>query len=998
MMYTTHQLTRFSLLASRLFLLAIVAAWPLCAIGNVVDVIESVEWEPPAVRGRTPEPFPTSRILASRLVVGGEYVVELDCTMQAGTVMEIRVDLSTESDDDNSYSPPLAAVVVTTSPYHDGETVETARLTFVVPPRTTYIVAGNESRDIAARWHAATESLRRLTPRLGVARDDATPKLVVSATNLTSTSTATPRRVRLMEAPPHAVPNTIPTAPQVSQRQYIAYLSDFALIARGDIESLFARLRRGRYDAAVVSVAHAGESLYPSRFWDFSTTGDVLALLSQLFARDGIGFIPMLDLATPLPPLEEMIARDPSLAPSVLLTNSTGEILRQQLPPKTRMPHYNILSPRVQDVVLAAIDELAQTVERSGQRSGVAVLLSGDGYAVLPDESWGCDAATISAFADVTGIVIDPSLTLKQRSEIVLTQNKEAWTKWRCDRVRDFYGRAAAVVASRVPTARLFLIGDEMLTGEVSQQSLTPSLPRRTTTQSAMRRVGFDFRDAWDPRIVLPRCVHSISPLAPLAESATQREVESDINSDTFFSTTTSSLFVHHATSPEASDNVPIAVVEFGVPAAARYARHLAVADVQDFLSGGDVFPPCFDRSLRNFLMEWQKLPRVAFTSLDPSPPQPLVFRTASVGGTTWAYAVNASSVPITAEVMLSAPAGKSLASDVTLSGGVTRLATAGAAATHSWRLALGPYSIRAVQLGDNVKVTEIVLEKLSQTTPAEATLKDRVTTMATLVRSAKRGVRSDLLVNADFESPLVSGTLNGWQAFGDESFVATLDQSHAASGQKSLVLHSPRGAVGAGVVSTPFALPPTGRLFVLAQVGIEDTASGLVDSAAAIPLRFVVVGCKRGSHETFCRASQTVVPQGDETVKDGVRWRRVVVPIDLLPLNGADDARLVIEPIHSSAQNATVWIDDLATYSVAFTVAELNELMRRSALASQRLEERKLTSLETSLDGFWFAYLRDYVPLETSAPNQTTSQPANTATSPTPPTFLQRMRSIVPF
>lgn len=1030
---------------------AMVAAQSLCAGGEPFAgrVLESVEWGISAPRGR-PLAFPlaappqavssTNRVLlSSRLEPGRSYVVEIDYTASAGVGLQIELDATTDSDD-----APLAAVVVTTSPYHEGETLETARIVFVAPDQTSR-VAGNEPREVWARWHAATDSLKRLTPHLGE-RNAETTKISVSVVSLAERVAATVRRVRLCEVAPNE--RSLAQTPETlsSRRAQIAYLSDFASIAEGDTESILAQMRASDYDAAIVSVERAGRSLYPSRYWAAATSGDAFAPLAQLLQRERIAFIPMLDLATPLAPLEDAIARTPEQAASILWTNGSGEVLRSRLaatnPTMARLPHYNILSPQVQEAILGAVYELAMATVRGGHQSGVAILLSGHGYAVLPDESWGCDAATLAAFAHDTGIVLDETLTLSHRAEIVLTQHREAWTKWRCDRVRGLYHRMAAMVASLTPvgTARLFLIGDEMFTAPSVEASLAPSLPRRGSISAAMRRVGFDLRETWDARIVLPRTVHTM-PLAPLAASAIHREIESDLNSDSFFATTTSSLIVHE-TRATTSDGLTAPVVTTGTAATARDARHLAVSDVTDFIRGGATLSPHLDPHTLAFVREFRRLPRVAFTSLDPSPPQPLVVRTAKVGAMTWAYFVNASSVPITTEVALGVPAGQTLTDEVVRSGGVSRLATAGAAATHSWQLELAPYALRVFALGERVTVTDATVER-RRDTQAEVALRDRVTTMNLLVRAAKRGVRCDVLTNADFEQPLTTPALASWQAFGDETFTASLDRQHTASGSQSLVLHATStettmsSTMARGVVSDPFTLPATGRLFLLAQIGVPadsiksprtveragepngNSGGGAAMKATSLPLplRFVVFGTAHRATSSQSRSQSVgdaarapfyrVVPaataQGDETIRDGVCWRRVVLPIDQLPLSGSDDARLAIELTDAG----TVWVDELVTYSVAFTSGELTELMRRSALASQRLDEGKLTSLEVALDGFWFTYLATHVALDATSsvvlpsplrsPLPSTVSPLS-ATGATTPTFWSRLRSMTPF
>src|SRR5262249_37062447 len=113
-----------------------------------------------------------------------------------------------------------------------------------------------------------------------------------------------------------------------------------------------------------------------------------------------------------------------------------------------RAPYYNLLDPRVQEAMLEIVRE---TIDRYGQHrsfAGVAIQLSGDGYAELPPLDWGFDDATAARFQRDTGIQLADNSPERfaTRHTLLTGQHADAWRSWRTAQVSAFYGRLAAAV------------------------------------------------------------------------------------------------------------------------------------------------------------------------------------------------------------------------------------------------------------------------------------------------------------------------------------------------------------------------------------------------------------------------------------------------------------------------------------------------------------------------------------------------------------------------
>lgn len=796
-------------------------------------------------------------------------------------------------------------------------------------------------------------------------------------------------------------------------RSLITYVDDFETIFNNQnngnnhnaIPQWISTIRSGGYDATIISVARGGRSLYPSRYWQNVTSSDLASHIAQQLKYENVAFIPMIDFSAPLAPLEEIIARDPSRAQEILLTNAQGEILRQKFSPSSsRLPHYNLLVRETQEQVFLALAELTKLAAAHENFAGIAVQLSGFGYAQLPDETWGIDAETLARFLQETKITLDENLNPAQQAEIILRDHRETWLKWRCDIVKQFYKESAEKLAAINPQARIFLIGDEIFSRDAIQQSLTPTLPRRSSMHATLRRLGFDLRDDFGENIIFVRSSF-LWKNATLAESSVTREIESDPTNETTFARTTASLFYENTISIKPF----FPVAEKNEHPCARFARHLAIADVRQIIEGGTL-ETNNNPERQQFLREFRRIPDAPFLTFEPTTPQqPLVLRTANFSGVTWGYCINASSVPISAEITLTAPSNTVFS----LEGRVTPLPKIAIVGTHSWQISLAPYSLKFFKLGERVELVDALVERATDSAEFLA-LKERVGRYSNNVRAAKMGIRCELLANEKFETTTTAGNTNGdisaWRSFGPASFTTFLGvpcQLNAEAKGISISMiqreSAENGGCG-GIVSNSFSLPPTGRLFVLVQVGAP------ID-APPPSLKFVLFAApqvnstltnlippnstQRNPIQHFQNFQHCVIasPQkGTEQIIGGIRWWRFVVPFENLPLeNFSGGSTGQVQLVAETTQPGQVWLDDWTTYSVAFTPAEMTELMRRAAVASQRLEDGKLIALETALDGFWFQYLEN---LETHLPSVTKIEAAEPNRAANFPTWSIRNRT----
>ena len=446
----------------------------------------------------------------------------------------------------------------------------------------------------------------------------------------------------------------------------------------------------------MVSVASDGSCLYPSELLSptprydsgaFLANGedpvrkDVLYALATAFDRENLTLIPAIDFCMPLPALEAQVRRNDNTALTVTPAESGIAVIGPYGNPLAdhyagqnqtgRAPYYNLLNPKVQNAMLDVVRELVAKSAKHPSFGGVAVQLSPEGYAMLPEEYWGLDDDTIRRFSRDTHIEVPgegPS-RFAMRAEFLRSQRLEQWLRWRAAQVSDFYRRMAEIVTEARPDAKLYLAGAKMFDSPLCQRLFAPSLTQPGSVYQAMAYHGFDisaYQTNSDIVFMRPEKVVAESQLAKIAANLelTHADMGAVFQQMTSQRSDFACLFYHQpiertlpgfdAKSPFQPANSWFSIE--AVPAAEqnrmRFVRHLARHDVTDFFDGGVMLPLGEEDAIRDFITQYQMLPRARFQTCDSGEndsTQPVTVRYINTERGTYCYVVNdaAFSVPV---------------------------------------------------------------------------------------------------------------------------------------------------------------------------------------------------------------------------------------------------------------------------------------------------------------------------------------------------------------
>ncbi|MDR1923945.1 MAG: hypothetical protein LBQ66_06190 [Planctomycetaceae bacterium] len=164
--------------------------------------------------------------------------------------------------------------------------------------------------------------------------------------------------------------------------------------------------------------------------------------------------------------------------------------------------------------------------------------------------------------------------------------------------------------------------------------------------------------------------------------------------------------------------------------------------------------------------------------------------------------------------------------------------------------------------------------------------------------------------------------------------------------------------------------------------VGGVDLDSAVMNSVSRVPLSFrvLLVESRGGNSREFGAVDNGKMLMRDfnavsvlhslfrqmesfkQTDAGGVRWVKVVIPFDRLPL---DDCREVMLCFNFGGE-AMVWVDDISLYQVAFTPEESNELFKLLSAADVRRIKYRVSDLMMLQDSYWAQFLMHNVPIPT--------------------------------
>ena len=856
---------------------------------------------------------------------------------------------------------------------------------------------------------------------------------------------------------------------------------------RQGIDRTVQHARMVGYGGLMISVASDGSCLYPSRFmaptprYDsgvFLANGadpvrkDVLCALATALDRENMTLIPAIDFCMSLPAVEEQIRRNEqtNIAATPAESGLTwvgpyGNLLVDQFGEQNRtgrLPYYNLLNPVVQNAMLDVVRELVARTAHHPSFGGIAVQLSPEGYAMLPEEYWGLDDDTMARFSRDTRIIVpgEGADRFTTRAESIRSHCLEAWLRWRADQVTEFYRRIAEIVTDARPDAKLYLAGAKLFDSPLSQRAFYPSMTQSGSAAYVMICHGFDVAALrGDSRIVLmrPEKVIADNNLANIAMNLELLHAE-DMTA-TFHHhlggqvNRAASLFYHQpiertlptfdVKSPyqPAQSRFSTEAVPAGDQNRKRFVRHLADHDVAVFFDGGDTIPLGEEDALRDMVMQFQMLPSGPFQRYgdnEDQTTQPVTVRYLNTERGTYCYLVNDAAFSVPVRVRFETGAGSRIGSLSPLRDtGISRTVSDGL----EWSQTLRPYHFTAFLVSDpKAKLKQVEVSPPANVTGANGQLEKQIRQLNFRIRFLRNWLEWDRLPNGNFEMSLAQwhqylneqqqlaqaatsgGTtrdhdkspyarprslaalglpslgnlfsgrsgnavvnptntspdvasqnhhsdpvIPGWFVEGDATFRATVEARPCREGAHCLHLAAQQN--GGRMTSMPFDAPKTGRLFVTLWVGVAQDATQL-------PFRLVVKG--KHQNRPFIR-SATIGPAIWDAISQtpadaGIRWHPVVVPFKDLPLTGLEPLTVSLEVYRP----ASVWVDDLRLYHLAFTDEEQTTFATMLSFAHWRNGKGCISDTLAILEGYWPQLLAECLPnIEELVAQQALANPA---------------------
>ncbi len=774
------------------------------------------------------------------------------------------------------------------------------------------------------------------------------------------------------------------------------------------------------YNGLMLSVMADGSTIYPSAVLEptprydtgaFLDSGqdpvrkDVLEMLLRLFDREQMSLIPALDFSAPLPELEAIARRGGSEAEGLRWVNAQGQTWTDvYAAERGAAAYYNVFHPRVQQAMLGAVRELITRYGEHPSFAGLALQLSGYGYAQLPGPDWGLDDATVGKFQRDIKLAIPGTGPgrFAERAQFLMSRCPRDWLQWRAVELAKFYRCVEAEVKAVRPDARLYLAGANMFGGEEWERQLRPTLPQRLTSiTEALLRVGIDARQFEAEGPVVLR-TEQVVPRWSLARQAVNLEIQQMPDMDAYFQGTpvASSLFFHPPQELRLASfdekrpfkNSYMWLATQAVPAdhqnRRRFVHALATIDSQAIFDGGWQLPLGQEDSLRDIAAAFRRLPAVRFQRLDEQPgtvsTQPVTVRHATVGGETYVYFANDAPFPAQLTVQLDLPAGAAFEE---LSGRRTLGPVAEVGDGRFLSVDLEPHDLVAVRF--DTPGVRLLRARVAWSPEVRQALERRISDLLDRAAVLRDASPSQTLANAGFDQPASGDALPGWLSSAPEGTRIELDGKQKHDGISALRMASTGPAVT--LVSEPFDPPTTGRLTVSLWLRTSD-------AARQPAVRVALVGRYNGRD----LLSSVYVGQGwgghvPARVLNN-EWEWLPIEVKDLPLYGLSKLQLRFDLLGPGE----VWIDDVGLRPLEFSERERAQLLMLLTPAKTKLERGHVGDCLGLLEGYWPRFLAANVPLPPAAVSRAVEPPRRTA-PPTPPQpersagFLDRMKGWLP-
>jgi len=864
-----------------------------------------------------------------------------------------------------------------------------------------------------------------------------TPIVLIS--NCRTDAPALYGRIRVLAGPDH-LPPVLVSPPSAPGRRYYAYLhrplfgktfgapesadspperglEDWNTFYVGAVRMVEA-LRYGGYDGLVLPVLADGSSLYPSRLLQSTPrydTGvlidsgvdpvrkDVLEMMFRLFDREGIRLTPMLEFVSPLPSLEARCRAENPQTSGLRWIGPDGKAWNDVYPSYAgRAPYYNLLNEQVQEAMLEVIQEVVRRYHHHPAMEGLALQLSGWGYAQLLGPEWGLDDQTIGRFQRDVRVELPAAGANRfaERAKLLTGPHRQKWLQWRAGQLGKFYQKVDRVLKAARPDVHLYLLGGDLLAGPHWEEELRPVVGRRSSISELLLQVGLDvqhYQHPEGPFLVRPE---PFTAAALRGRQVLYAEWTQLAEADQGFAAMpqAGSLFVHHPEKtflPSFDQRSPFRSTQLTLwrqPALAdrqnrrRFVQSLAALDSQVFFDGGWFFPLGGHESVQDLIVSYRRLPPIRFqewsegSSTQGASSQPCVIRYAYHEGYTYIYILNPTPLPLLARLQLEGVQSGRLEE---LSGRRSLRPLIMEQDGCIWTVDLETYDFLAVRIPGG-KIRPVHAEVRA---PASAVsrLEERIRLLSNRAALLRNPPAWRVLGNSGFEQPpTAEGTIPEWFTTRTPQTSIRVEDQGAHQGVRCVRLAS-EGPI-ACLVSRAFPTPSTGRFSMIVWLRIADPQR-------QPPLRLAVEWEKNGRQYRY--ASLGASAADSHAVPLTTDWVPYVFQVYDLPLDGAASMRIRFDLMG----RGEVWIDDIQISGLAFSRDELIELSKLLTVATAKLERGELGDCIRLLEGYWPRFLQTYVGASPDSLSRRSPLSSPTATPETERSsnVLDRLKTFLP-
>jgi hypothetical protein len=778
-------------------------------------------------------------------------------------------------------------------------------------------------------------------------------------------------------------------------------------------------VRYGGYNSAVVNVLSDGSAIYPSAHLPSTplyNTGrgstdaaerDGLELLLRVFDRDGLALVPALQLAAPLPALEELRRTSNPQTSGLEWVGPTGRTwLEVNGAPQGLAPYYNLLEPRVQQAVLEVVRELVERYGHHTAFAGLSIQLSANGYAQLPPLDWGLDDATIARFEHDTGIQLAATgpNRFAERHALLTREHVDAWRKWRTEQIVEFYAQIAAMLRENGTSSgnRLILTLEDALAHPNLAARVRPNILLANRVDGTLLDAGLDRpRLETIPGVVVcaTRYVESMAPLAERAIDFELNEAFAAWQKRADSNSVPAALLYHRPQrrrlAPFPMNNLRFAgdiklvsqMSAHGAAVRQPYVQTLLQHDPAVLIDGGELLPLGQDDALRSAREITRQLPTTA--DVTDITKQPVTVRTYAESNGVTLLVVNASPWHADASIMLDVPRATTMKPLPAVDNAKSAAPSALAAGQQPWSMSLGPYAIQAVRIElPGVRVLEV---NAKPNQAAKAELAARIKDLDNRDLNAPRAYTA--LHNPSFEPVGGAGPPAGWRLIG-KSATAELDATNPHDGTTCVYFRNEAGV--AALESDPFPTPATGQLAVTVLVRGHQMSPGS-------ELRMVIEGKYEGQ---LYRRSRIVEPT-NPNVPEQWQFSKPILVNDL-PLEVRGDIQIRFE----MTGPGEVWLDCVSVYDLLFPLkfykfeeAEIMRFVRLNHDTKSAFDDGRIVDCARDMEKYWSRFLAEYTPrIQPVMPIQPAPMPpAQLATPPKQneqpvPSIGERIKSVFPF